>query len=283
LPPVSDLDLPSRWIASRMTKLVASVQRLFDSYLFGEAGRQIDDFLWGEFADWYIEISKYPLYQGDERVKTNARRVLVAVLDTCLRLLHPYMPFVTEEIWSFLPHEGEALILAAWAQADASYLDNDAENDMVLLIDLVRAIRNVRDEYNVEPSRKITAQIAPGSHPHLFAEYDYLFARLCNVASIQILSPDSAAPEQSASVIVGDVTTYLPLADFVDVAAECERLTREQEKLQEQIARAQAQLSNQQFISRARPDVVERARTQLASLQASAEQIAERLARLCSG
>jgi valyl-tRNA synthetase len=142
----------------------------------------------------------------------------------------------------------------------------------------VRGIRNVRDEYQVEPSRKITALIAPGSHPHLFETEDYLFARLCNTTASLLTG---STPEQSASVTVGDVTAYLPLADFVDVAAECERLSKERDKLLEQIERSQKQLSNEQFVSRARSDVVEKERTRLAGLQASAAQISERIVSLC--
>ncbi len=281
-PAPADLDLPARWITSRLNKLVASVQRLFDSYQYGEAGRQIDDFLWTEFADWYIEISKYPLYQGDAQAKANTRRVLLGVLDTCLRLLHPFMPFVTEELWSFLPNRtGKPLILASWPDADSGYEDDAAETHMQMLIDLVRGIRNVRDEYQVEPSRKITALILPGSNPKLFEDYSYLFARLCNVGTINLLADESAAPQQAASVSVGDVTAYLPLADFVDVRAECDRLSKEREKLTEQIVRVEKQLGNEQFVARARPDVVEKERTRLASLKASAEQIDGRIAGLC--
>src|SRR5262249_35859870 len=130
LPDAKSLDLPSRWIVSRLNRLVASVQYLFDTYLYGEAGRQGYDFLWSEFADWYIEISKYPLYEGDAKAKENTRRVLVHVLDTCLKLLHPYMPFVTEELWSYIPHTGESLIMASWPQSDAAYVDDRAEAEM---------------------------------------------------------------------------------------------------------------------------------------------------------
>ncbi len=280
-PPPSELDLPSRWIMSRLHRLVATTQRLFDTYQYGEAGRQIDDFLWSEFADWYIEISKHPLYQGNDTDKANTRRVLRTVLDTSLRLLHPFMPFVTEELWSFLPHEGEALIVAGWPQADESYFDEAAEATMVTLIDLVRGIRNVRDEYKVEPSRKISAQAESKLYASALDQYRYLFARLCNVADLQILTAGQTAAEQSAIVVAGDVTVYLPLVDFVDLAAECERLTKEKAKLIEQITKLQTTLGNEQFVSRAKPEVVERERTRLAGLQASADQLTERLNGLC--
>src|SRR5690606_626934 len=118
LPPTDELDLPARWILSRLNTLVQNTQRLFDNYLFGEPGRQIYDFLWGEFAAWYIEISKHKLYSGSPQEKEQTSRVLVHVLDTCLRLLHPYMPFVTEAAWNYLPHEGETIMLARWPEAD---------------------------------------------------------------------------------------------------------------------------------------------------------------------
>jgi valyl-tRNA synthetase len=282
VPAPNELDLPSRWILSRLNKLVALVQRLFDTYQYGEAGRQMDDFLWGEFADWFIEISKHPLYQGSDEEKNRTRRVLLHVLDTVLRLLHPYMPFVTEDIWSYLPNRnGKPLILASWPKADEQYIDEDAEREMTALIELIRGIRNVRDQYNVEPGRKITALAAPGSYRKALERYTYLFSRLCNVANVTIMGRADNPPAQSASVTVGDATLYLPLADFVDVKAECERLTKESAKLDEQIARSQAMLSNEGFTSRARPDVVEREREKLASLQASAAQISERIASLC--
>ncbi len=280
LPPAKSLDLPSRWIVSRLNRLTASVQYLFDTYQYGEAGRQIYDFMWGEFADWYIEISKYPLYEGNAEAKENTRRVLVTVLDTCLRLLHPYMPFVTEELWSYTPHDGETIMIARWPQSDASYVDERAEVEMNVLIDLVRGFRNVRSEYNVDPAKRITAQVAPGSLRKMLKQYGYVFARLCNVSETTLLADGAAAPDESASVVVSEVTAYLPLAGLVDVKAECERLSKERAKLQEQIERSEKMLGNEQFVSRARPNVVAKEREKLAGLQASVAQMSERIAAL---
>lgn len=283
LPPSEQLDLPSRWILSRLNKLIQTTQRLFDNYMFGEPGRQMYDLLWSEFADWYIEISKHPLYQGSDQEKAITRRVLIHVLDTCLRLLHPYMPFVTEEIWQHIPHEGDALIVAKWPQADETRIDEPAEAEMNALMDMVRGIRNVRLEYNVDPGRRITAVIAPGSLRAAVSNYSYVFARLCNVEKIELLAEGASAPSDSASLVVSDATVYLPLAGLVDTVAECDRLSKEHAKLQEQIMRSEKQLNNEQFVSRAKPDVVERERARLADLQASAAQIAERLSALCGG
>lgn len=282
LPQPSALDLPSRWILSRLNGLVSTVQRLFDTYQYGEAGRQIDDFLWGEFADWYIEISKRALYTGSNAEKNTARRILVTVLETGLRLLHPFMPFVTEEAWQYLPHDGEALITAKWPQADARYIDEEAERQMTMLIDLVRGIRNVREEYKVEPGRKIDAvAAAPEETLMLLEQYDYLFSRLCNIGALSFQRSGGELPSQAAAVTVSNTTILLPLAGLVDIAAECERLRKEHTRLNEQVARSQAMLANDQFVQRARPEVVERERVKLHDLQAEAAQIAGRLAELC--
>jgi valyl-tRNA synthetase len=190
------------------------------------------------------------------------------------------MPFFTEELWGYIPHEGKALIVAKWPEADKAYLDDQAEASMSLLMDLVRGIRNARTEYNVDPARRITAVFGAGSQKSNIERYSYLFSRLCNVSHVITLADGAGAPDDAASVVVSDVTAYLPLAGMIDVQAERERLGKEQAKLQEQIAKSQNMLGNEQFVSRAKPEVVEKERARLADLQASAAQIAERLAAL---
>lgn len=281
LPPKDQLDLPSRWILSRLNTLIQNTQRLFDNYLFGEPGRQMYEFLWSEFADWYIEISKHLLYGTDAAAKTATRQVLVYVLDTSLRLLHPYMPFVTEELWQYLPHEGETLMLAAWPQANTDYINEQAEADMNLLIDLVRDIRNIRSEYNVDPAHRIKAFVAPGSHRAILEQYDYVFARLCNAHEMELLNDDAPPPGDSASVVTSDVTVYLPLAGMVDIDAECERLRKEQQKIEAQAAKSHGMLNNKNFVERAPASVVEQERARLADLEASLNQISARLKELC--
>ncbi len=146
-PPTENLSLPDRWILSRLHGLIEDVQRLFDTFQYGEAGRQVYEFLWGEYADWYIEISKETLFGEDVAAKSRVRRVLVYVLETSLRLLHPFMPFLTEEVWQYLPHDGEALIMAAWPETLPAYRDTGSEDTMKALIEFIRGIRNIRAEY----------------------------------------------------------------------------------------------------------------------------------------
>jgi valyl-tRNA synthetase len=264
------LSMPERWNLSRLHRLIENVNRLFETFQYGEAGRQIYDFLWGEYADWSIEISKVALYGDDQAEKSRSRHVLTYTLDQCLRMLHPFVPFVTEEIWQHLPHEGEALIIAGWPEANPAFFDEQAESDMGLLMELIRGIRNLRTEYDVPPSRKITAQISAGAHAQMLGEYRELFTRLANVdgESLDVQEHITTPPNQAATVSAGEVLVYLPLAGLVDLAVEKERLNKELTALAEQIAKAEGLLSNEGFSSRAPAEVVQKERDKLAALKA---------------
>jgi len=284
LPSPDDLDLPSKWIVSRLNGLIESVQRLFDVYQYGEAGRQIYDFMWREFADWYVEFAKASLYGEDTRSRDNTLRVLVHTLDSGLRLLHPFMPFVTEDLWSYLPVEGDALIIARWCQADFRYVDAQAESDMMILIDLIHGIRNTRDEYSVEPKVKLKAFVKGGSHSDLIRQYGHLFGRVpnSNVSELQFIEADAEPTENVASIVVNDVVLYIPLAGMVDIATECERLNREREKVVAGITRVETLLGNEGFVKKAPEVVLKRERDTLVDLQMTLQKIAERVAQLCS-
>jgi len=281
IPNQDKLDMPSQWILSRLNRLIESIQRLFDIYQYGEAGNQILSFMWDEFAPFYLEIAKHALYGEDEVAQSNVRRVMVHVLDTCLRLLHPFMPFMTEEAWKYIPHEGDALIIAEWPQINTSYVDDAAEHEMSLFIELTRGIRNTRTEYNVDPGRRINAIAVAGDSQSKLADYGYIFSRLCNVADVAFNTEGDNAPENAASVVVSDVTLYLPLSDMIDIEAECKRLNKELEKVQQQMEKSEKMLSNENFVAKARPDVVQRERDNLAELKTTVEQIKERVAALC--
>ncbi|NDJ77565.1 MAG: valine--tRNA ligase [Chloroflexi bacterium] len=280
VPERDQLDLPQRWILSRLHRLIGSAQRLFDTYQYGEAGRQILEFLWSEFADWYVEISKNALYGDDVKARESTFDTLVHVLDNCLRLLHPYIPFITEEIWHYLSVGDDPLILAEWPQQDERFLDDQAETEFAILMELVRGIRNARAEYKVEPSRRISALIDPGAQNGLLDSQRAIFARLCNVEQITLLDGGQATPEKAATIVAADVTAYLPLADLVDLDAERERLSGELDDLQQQIVRTEKLLQNDNFVSKAKPEVVQRERDKLDALTASRQSVEERLAAL---
>jgi valyl-tRNA synthetase len=276
-PDIAALDLPSRWILSRLSKLITNVDRLFETYQYSEAGRQILDFMWSEFADWYVEISKNALYSGEGEDREHALDVLSYVINAGLRLLHPYIPFITEAIWTYLSSDGKPLILSSWPVANPAHIDDAAESGFAVVMDLVRGIRNVRAEYRVEPSRRITAHMDAGSHAALLEDYKSLFSRLCNVSDVDLLQTGSAAPENAAATVSADVTVYLPLADLVDLDAERQRLSSELDNLSQQIVRAKGLLANENFVNRAKPDVVQRERDKLTTLTASRQAVQERL------
>ncbi len=255
-----------------------------EDYQYGEAGRQINDFLWSEFCDWYLEISKIAVYAPDATPESTApvRAVLLTVLDQALRLLHPFMPFVTEALWQALPvpKETESLMLARWPEEAPWPVDDEADEEMELLMELIRGIRNVRAEYNVEPGKRIPALFAAGTWAGLLREEQ---AILCTLAKLDpeglTIAEAMDAPAHAATVVVGDVAAYLPLAGLVDLEAERARLKKELAEVAERIARSEELLAGE-FARKAPAAVVEREREKLAQLQATRQQLEERLARL---
>ncbi len=275
------LELADRWILGRHNRLIREANRLIESYQFGEAGRQIYDFLWGEFCDWYIEMSKLRLYGDDLQAADTARTVLVTVLDRTLRLLHPFMPFVTEEIWQHLPHEGEALMVAPWPEAGP--LDDAVEADMALVMDFVRAVRNARAEYDVEPKRRIAAVVAAGTQRDLLAGQSAIIASLGRVDSAQLRIEEAIAepPAPAVSLVVAsDVMAYLPLAGLVDLEKERSRLARAIETTQGDIARGEELLARAGFVAKAPAAVVQRERERLAGARERLAHLQERRAAL---
>jgi valyl-tRNA synthetase len=271
------MTLSDRWILSRHNRLIENVTRLMEDWQFGEAGRQIYDFLWGEYCDWFLEMSKIRLYGEDEEAKDTARQVLVHVFDRTLRLLHPFMPFVTEEIWQHLPHEGEALIVAPWPEAGP--MDEAAEAQMALIMEIVRAIRNARAEQKVEPGRRIEAIIAAGEEYELLSgQRDILItsARL-DADRLHIARTLEEKPAQALALVVGGVEVYLPLAGMVDLEKERQRLSAEIKEVTQAIARSERLLANEDFLAKAPAQVVEREREKLASYRQRQAKLQERL------
>jgi valyl-tRNA synthetase len=278
-PDMAALSLPERWIVSRLHALIESVDRLLRSWQLGEAGRQIEEFIWGEFCDWFIEAAKVIMRGGHADDRQRAARTLLYVLDRCLRLLHPYMPFVTEAIWQRLPHEGEALIVASWPSPGAR--DAGAEDAFALIMDLVRGIRNARSEYRVEPHRRIQALIAAGAYEPLLAEHREIIASLAGLDETAfVISEQCVAPEKSATVVVGEVTVHLPLAGMLDLQAEVDRLRREIAEAERELRHAQSLLDNESFVKRAPASVVEREKEKAARAAETLSRLRSRLAEL---
>jgi valyl-tRNA synthetase len=284
----TESSLADRWIVSRLNRTISDATRLFEAYQYGEAGRQLYEFFWSEFADWYIEIAKGQIDQG-EIAASSTRQTLVHVLDQVLRLLHPFIPFVTEESWghlkqaageAFAPPGGwpEALIISPWPQG--SQLDETAEADMNLLMELIRGIRNVRSEYKVEPAKRIAAVFSAADQTELLASQRDILVQLARLDRGGLdIQPTVPAPDQAASVVVGAVTCYLPLAGLVDLEAEKARLQKELDHVRDMVARSEKQLAGP-FADRAPEQVVQRERDKLVNLMQRRDQLAERLSTL---
>jgi valyl-tRNA synthetase len=280
---LSGLALPDRWILSRYNRLIAEVTRLMNEYNFGEAGRQLYDFFWSEFADWYIEIAKIRLYGTDARAQATTRRVSVYVLEHTLRLLHPFIPFVTEAAWQHLPHEGESLMIMPWPQQSFTGVDEETEAQMAIVIEIIRTIRNIRSEYNVEPAKRITAHIAAGANYNLLTKQKEIIVALARLDKdeLRIAKSLSRKPDQAiAQVISGGIEIYLPLAGMIDLDAERERWHKEVGQLEKRIAAGKVKLNNPSFIQKAPAAIVEKEREQLADLELQATKIWERLKEL---
>lgn len=278
--------LPERWIRSRLSATIADTTRLMDTFQFGEAGRQIYDFFWSEFCDWYLEISKVALYRGGAEAKARTQATLIQVLDESLRLLHPFIPFVTEETWGYLKEAvgGAAagwpagLITASWPEPASR--DETAEADMGLLMDMVRAIRNARAEYNVKPGQPIQATIAAGEREALVRDQAELLCALARLDPARLtIAARANAPDKALTLVTGAITTYLPLADLVDLDAERAKLGKELSDAESQITRTEGLLSGA-FTQKAPANVVQRERDKLAELQARAARLRARLTEL---
>jgi len=285
--PFTDLALPDRWIVSRLNQLIADATALFDSYQYGEAGRRINEFLWSEFCDWYIEACKIRLYGDDPAARSTAQATLVTVLERALRLLHPYMPFVTEEIWQHLKAAwpggqfwGESLMISRWPKADAVHLDQQAEADMELLMDLIRQIRNARAEFNVTPGKAIAAIVVGGSKLAMLESQGRLLTFLGKVDADQLtlLQTLPEKPKKAVALVAPEgVEAYLPLAGLVDLDQEMERLRKALAAADDEIRRSEQMLANESFTAKAPAHVVQQQRDRLAAGQERRERLQARL------
>ncbi len=277
------MPLEDRWIMSRLNRTAAEVEKLLVDFQFGEAGRRLYDFLWGEFCDWYIEMAKVRL-KADDR---SPLPVLAHVLDASLRLLHPFMPFVTEEVWQNLrprlpSPEAEALIVAPWPQADEGWRDEQAEGQAGLVLDIVRAVRNIRAERGVAPARFVEAYVvvAPGRRAAAEASLPIIEA-LARVRPLHFVDGAGGVPqEETVAAILDGAEVILPLAGLLDLEAERARLRAQVADAQAEVARLEGKLANEQFRSRAPQEVVAKEEGRLAAARARLEGLRARLREL---
>ena len=255
LPDLSKLEIADKWVLSKLNSLIAEVTENLEKYEMGMAVHKVYDYIWDTYCDWYIELTKARLYAEEPERKDTAMKVLVYVLDQVLRLLHPFMPFITEEIWQSIPHEGESLMLSAWPVYKEE-LNFKAEKDqMESVMEAIRAIRNRRAEMNVPPSKKAALYVLTAK-PQIFAEGEGFLQRLAYADAVSMLEKEPENLDGMVTITTADAKLYIPMGQLVDVAKELDRIGKELEKNKKFLASLEAKLSNEKFVGRAPEAVV---------------------------
>jgi len=250
--------IADRWILTKLNETVEKVTDLFERFEFGEAGRHLYHFIWDDFCDWYIEMSKEVLFGEDEKAKQMTRSILAYVLDQTLRLLHPIMPFVTEEIWENIPHEGESLVVAEYPVVHPELSDEAATKGMDVLMELIRSVRNIRSEVNTPLSKKIELLIKTNDQTieKFLKDNTSYIERFCNPETLTI-SSDVESPETAMSAVITGAEIYLPLAGLINLEEEIIRLEKELDKWSKEVKRVEGKLANKKFVENAPDAVVE--------------------------
>ena len=279
LPPLEELETEDKWVLTRLNTLIREVTENMDAYELGVASAKVYDFIWDTYCDWYIELTKARLYSENEESKRNAQRVLVYVLDQFLRLLHPFMPFITEEIWQAIPHEGDFLIKAEWPvyREELNFAQEAAAMEMVK--NAISAIRARRAEMNVPPSKKSTLYVV-SAHGDMFRQGEGFIKRLAYADQVVLCDGDPEGHEDMLCVVTADAKLYIPLAQLIDVEKELARIAKEKENCLRQIAMFEGKLNNEQFVSRAPEKVVADQREKLEKNRALLRQLEQSEARL---
>ena len=279
LPPESELLCEDKWILSRFRTVAAEVTENLDKYEIGIAAAKVYDFLWNEYCDWYIEFTKSRLADKGSKACENAQRVLCRVLSGTLELLHPFMPFITEEIWQALPHTGESIMIAPWPEAEQMAAYPAEEAAMEKIMEAIRALRNRRAEMNVAPSRKAALTVVTDDAA-TFESGAVFFGKMASASSVTVTGTMPADTEGMVSVITHDARMLIPLAELVDTEAEIKRLEKELENADNEIRKAEAKLQNESFVAKAPAAVVDAERAKIAKFTETRSHILESLSAL---
>ncbi len=274
-----NMTLADRWIYSRFHRVAEVVTRNLENYDMGEAARVLYEFIWNEYCDWYIELAKPRLYGGDSGDRAATQYVLADILRGTLELLHPFMPYITEDIWQRLPvHKGRTIMKAAWPVPEKWSLDQEAEGHMELLMEIIRSVRHIRSEMNVSPGKKAEILIeAPEDGPREMIQKWSGYVETLATGNVLVQPALAGKPDQAAHAAVGGVEIYVPMKGLIDVSQESSRLARELAAVERDLAKVRDKLSNQSFLSKAPAEVVEKERSKETGLSVKQMSIAKRL------
>jgi len=275
------LDLEDKWIVSRFNTLTREVTENLDRFELGVAADKLYSFIWDEYCDWYIELCKTRLTGDDAEASLRAQRVLGWVLCGAMKLLHPFMPFLTEQVWQAVNGTEDSIMVSAWPTFDASRSFPAAEEEMRHIMDAIRAVRNRRAEMNVPPSRKADILIVT-EKPDLFAGAEPFLRKLASASVVHIAAQAPAETGDMASMVTDAARLFMPLSDLVDLDAERERLTRELAQTLSHLEKVESKLTNESFIAKAPEKIVAAEREKADKLRAMAAKLEEAIAKMVS-
>lgn len=281
MPDVDAFDLSDKWIFDKLNRVVKKVTRLFDEFQFGEAGREMYNFIWNDFCDWYIEISKVALNGTDEILKKHKQDNLVWILDQILRLIHPIMPFVTEKLWLSMPHNGKSIMVASYPVAHPEFENHVAEQDMEFLIEIIKAVRNIRMEVNAPMSSAIDImiQLDNSKDKHILLDNRDYVENFLHPKSL-VVDTNVVAPKLAKSAVIAGAQIFVPLAELVDLSEEIAKMDKEIDHLQEEVKRCKAKLANKGFVAHAPEAVIEKEKAKQADYESQLAGAVQRLKEL---
>ena len=284
MPDTAKFDLADGWIFDRLNHTVSEVIRLFDDYQFGEAGRELYNFIWNDFCDWYIEMAKVALNGNDEELKARKQDNLIWILDQILRLLHPIMPFVTEKLWLSMPHDGESIMVAKYPEAHAEFENEQARHDMAFLIEIIKAVRNIRTEVNapLSSSIDIMIQLEDAKNERILTDNEDYVKNFLHPKELTI-STQIAAPKLAKTAVISGAQVFIPLADLVNVDDEIKRMEKEEKSLQTEVDRSTKKLGNQGFVAHAPEEVIAKEKAKKADYESQLESVRQRIEELKKG
>jgi valyl-tRNA synthetase len=272
----SRLDLADRWILSRLQSVIAVTRRALEEYRFNDAANEIYQFFWHEFCDWYLEITKLRIAGGGHE-RVNAQAVLWQVFETSLRLMHPFIPFLTEELWQQLPHQGETVVKAPYPRVAQEWIDREAEREMTFVMEVISALRTIRSSFKIPNATKLRPHIkASREYANLIERHRSSIVSLANISEMTI-DQEMVRPHLSATAILDDMEIYVPLEGLIDVDVERTRLTRELKKIQEDVERLEAKLTQRDFLEKAPEEIIDKEQAKHHGLRERAVKLAQAL------
>lgn len=281
MPDIANFDLADSWIFDRLNHTVSEVIRLFDEYKFGEAGRELYNFIWNDFCDWYIEISKVALNSENEELKTRKQANLVWILDQTLRLLHPIMPFVTEKLWLSMPHDGQSIMTAKYPEVHPEFANEKANHDMAFLIEVIKAVRNIRTEVNAPLSSPIDImiQLEDAKNEQILTDNEEYVKNFLHPKKLTIAT-ELAAPKLAKTAVISGAQIFVPLADLVNIDDEIKRMEKEEKDLVSEVERSTKKLNNQGFVAHAPEAVIDKEKAKKADYESQLDSVRQRIEEL---